>query len=303
MTGWRGWLVRLPLALGLAACTASPTATSPNNSPAPSKSAASAIAKPPPGPPKINGVTWVTQSTVRGEIAASVAILGNGSAALWLNPRVLKFRFIPGVQYPENSPLLPADTKPSTWVGQFVAAFNGGYKLSDRVGGYFYANTTVQRLQNGYASLVISKQGSMAVGVWGRDFSSTTGLVAVRQNLTPLVVDGRSMAKVTDGIRTWGIPARNQVYVNRSALGQLIDGSLVYVFLHNGRAYDLGRELVHLGVRTAINLDMNGGWPAAFTYSHSGGKVSGRRISSAVFHGPDIYYDRPLKDFVVALPR
>lgn len=295
-------LATVALALGLAGCTSS--AVTPVSTPHTSTPVTARPSSPPPlAPPAIAGVHWTPRVFVHGVAAIYVAYLGSGTAAMWLNPRLLDFRFIPGVQYPENSPLRAIDHHPSTWVPRFVAAFNGGYKLSDGVGGYYYNGQTVLPLRDGLASMVISDSGTLAVGVWGRDFGSRAGLETVRQNLPPLVVDGRSQATPGDGIRKWGIPANNRTYVNRSALGQLLDGTLIYVFAHDVRAYDMGLTLVRLTVRTAINLDMNGGWPAAFTYTHAAGKTVGTRIVATVFHDPSIYFDRPLKDFVVVLPR
>jgi hypothetical protein len=132
---------------------------------------------------------------------------------------------------------------------------------------------------------------------------SLKGLVAVRENLPPLVDQGVAKASPTDGVSKWGIPARHQFNVARSALGNLGDGSLMYVFMLSGTAFDLANELVHLGVRTAIDLDMNRGWPAAFVYRHSTSGTTGTKINPAIAHTADVYFDRPLKDFVVAMFR
>ena len=89
---------------------------------------------------------------------------------MWMNAYALTFRYIPGYQYPEGSPQRSIDHKPSTWVPRMVAAFNGGFHLSDDVGGYFYDGQTVKRLRPGLASLNITAGGRISVGVWGRWF-------------------------------------------------------------------------------------------------------------------------------------
>jgi hypothetical protein len=257
-----------------------------------------------PIPPVIPGVVWHRAAlNAAGVATVYLAQLGLGRTAMWLDPTRLRFRFIPGVQYPENSPLRPIDYMPSTWVPLMAAAFNGGYKLSDGVGGYFYAGTTVAPLRVGLAAMFVGTNGSLRVGVWGRDVKSLKGLVAVRENLPPLVDQGVAKASPTDGVSKWGIPARHQFNVARSALGNLGDGSLMYVFMLSGTAFDLANELVHLGVRTAIDLDMNRGWPAAFVYRHSTSGTTGTKINPAIAHTADVYFDRPLKDFVVAMFR
>ncbi len=55
---------------------------------------------------------------------------------MWMNPDLLRFRYIPGTAYPEGSPKRPQDRRPSTWVPRMVAAFNGAFHLKDRAGGY-----------------------------------------------------------------------------------------------------------------------------------------------------------------------
>jgi hypothetical protein len=59
--------------------------------------------------------------------------------------------------------------------------------------------------------------------------------------------------------------------------------------------------MVPLGVRTAIDLDMSRGWPAAFVYWHTNSVTSGAKINHAIANTVNIRYDRRLKDFVVSL--
>ena len=64
-----------------------------------------------------------------------------------------------------------------------------------------------------------------------------------------------------------------------------------------GTAFDLANELVHPGVRTVIDLDMNRGWPAAFVYRHSTSTTTGTKINPAIARTADVSFDRPLEDF------
>lgn len=243
------------------------------------------------------GYAW---SAGPGSSGVQVATLrGGGTSLLWMDPTRVRFRLVPGYRYPEGSPSTAADRTPSTWVPRMLAAFNSGYKLSDHVGGYYYLGRTVVPLRAGLASLVVHRNGSLAVGVWGRDIGMTPSTLVVRQNLRPLVVGGVSQASVTDGPRTWGISNGNRPLANRSALGRLGNGSFVFVYAHNVTAATLGRTLVSLGAREAIMLDMNISWPTGFVYSHAGGHVVGRRINHWIVRPPSTYLTRFKKDFIV----
>ncbi len=218
---------------------------------------------------------------------------------LWMDPAFLRFRFIPGFTWPEHSPRTAADHDPRTWVGSMIAAFNGAYKLSDRAGGYYYLGRTVAPLRAGLASMVFSKDGTLKVGVWGRDVQMSPDVLAVRQNLKPIVLDGIAQTRRTDTIRTWGRTITTNPFTNRSALAQLADGTLVFLFVHAADSAMLAKDLVAVGARVAIVLDMNGLWPTGYLYSHHGKTIRGTKINANIVRSPKIYFDTLNKDFVV----
>ncbi len=280
---------------------ASPSAASPSGA-APTGGGSSANGAVDPGslsPP--TGPAW---HAAPGSTAVQVATLPGGDVSLlWMDPARLRFRVVPGYAVPEGGPATRADSTPATWVPGMIAAFDSGYKLSDHVGGYHYLGRTVAPLRSGLASLVIRSDGSLVVGTWGRDLAMTSDTVMVRQNLPPLVLDGVSRASAADGTRTWGISNGNRPRANRSALGRLPDGSLVFVYAHDVTAAGLADVLVSLGVREAIDLDMNISWPTGFVYSHVGGKVVGQKINPHIVRSPSTYLTRFKKDFVVVQAR
>jgi hypothetical protein len=222
---------------------------------------------------------------------------------MWMDPARLRFRVVPGYAVPEGGPATRADSIASTWVPQMVAAFDSGYKLSDHVGGYYYLGRTVSPLRDGLASLVTHTDGSLTVGTWGRDVSMTADTVMVRQNLRPIVLDGIAQARASDGPRVWGISNGNRATANRSALGRLPDGSLLFVYAHDVTAASLARVLVSVGVVEAIDLDMNVSWPTGFVYSHAGGRTVGAKINPHIARPPSTYLSWFKKDFVVVSAR
>jgi len=218
---------------------------------------------------------------------------------MWMDPAHLRFRYVPGTQVPEGSPATAADSNPTTWVPRMLAGFDSGFKLSDHVGGYYYLGRTVAPLRDGLASMVVHRDGTLAIGVWGSDLVMTPDTLMVRQNLPPLVLGGVAQTSPNDRLRTWGLPTHSQPRQNRSALGRLADGSFVFVYAHDVTAPMLASVLVKAGAQMVIALDMNLSWPTGFLYEHKGGQVVGSKISRFATRMPSIYLTRFKKDFVV----
>ena len=184
-----------------------------------------------------------------------------------------------------------------------AAAFNGGFRMSDGVGGYFYNGTMVSPLRRGLASLVVTKTGQLKVMVWGYDIHSTTNVMAIRQNLPPLVWRGVAMTRPSDNEATWGEADHGRWNVIRSAAGMLADGSIVYVYGYNVTPATMAKALVTVHARTAVMLDMNQSWPMGFYYDRpaGGNPPVGHRVLPQVYREPDSYYQQFQKDFIVAL--
>ena len=111
---------------------------------------------------------------------------------------------------------------------QLLAAFNGGFKLSAGAGGYMQEGHVISPLRPGFASLVIDRSGQARIGVWGRGVPAPGEAVySVRQNLVPLVQDGRPTEASADwGL--WGATLGGGADVARSAIGQDAAGDLMY---------------------------------------------------------------------------
>lgn len=254
-------------------------------------------------PPRVVGVAWVPAGElVRGVPAAYVARADHGQVSLlWLDPTLLRFRYVPGTKFPEAGPTQAIDKIPSTWVPRMVAAFNGGFELKDSAGGYYYAGSDVRPLRSGLAAMEVNGEGRLSVGVWGRDLSLSSSTVVVRENLRPLIDLHVSRAVPSDSPSAWGQANGSLIHANRSALAQLDDGSLVFAYGHEVRAWQMGAALVQVHAAEAVMLDMNKSWPGGFTYTHRGAKATGRRIDPAMYHTGSIYLTRFTKDFVVAM--
>ena len=109
----------------------------------------------------------------------------------WMDTALLSARLYSGSKSPGGGPYrYTAPVQPAQAVS-LVAAFNGGFKMADAHGGYYTEGRMIDPLVQGAASLVIYASGRVTVGAWGTDVRMTPDVVAVRQNLVPLVV-GRS---------------------------------------------------------------------------------------------------------------
>ena len=105
--------------------------------------------------------------------------------------------------------------------GRLLAVFNGGFKLSAGAGGYEQEGHLAAALRRGLASLVIDRSGRARIGIWGHGVPAPGEAVySVRQNLPPLVLDGKPAASAADWSR-WGATLGGGKDVARSALGKV----------------------------------------------------------------------------------
>lgn len=173
-------------------------------------------------------------------------------------------------------------------------------------GGYYTEGRVIDPLRAGAASLVIHADGSVDIGKWGRDLSMSPSVVAVRQNLFPLVAGGRPTARAasTDW-QQWGstcgaiscahsVPGIEHQW--RSAAGVTANGALVYV---QGPALDplqLASLLARAGAVRGMQLDINPDWPIFATYDPPGdhapaSAATGRRLLRGTVRGPGTFFE------------
>jgi hypothetical protein len=157
---------------------------------------------------------------------------------------------------------------------QLLAAFNGGFKLSAGAGGYMQEGHVISSLQPGYASLVIDRSGQARIGVWGHGVPAPGEAVySVRQNLQPLVLDGRPAAAAADwGL--WGATLGGGAYVARSAVGQDAAGDLIFAASMSAVPADLASALAGRGARIAMELDINPEWVQLDVARRPGGPLT-----------------------------
>jgi hypothetical protein len=201
----------------------------------------------------------------------------------WMDTSQLAARLYSGSLSPGGGPFkYTAPVAPSA-ASSLVAAFNGGFQMKDAHGGYYTEGRMIRPLVNGAASLVIYANGSVTVGAWGSDVTMTAAVVAVRQNLFPLVAGGSPTARATT--RTWRVwggtcpcgPGRHgSEFQWRSGLGVTTDGALVYVVGPGLDPVMVADLLVRAGAVRGMELDINPSWPvfASFKPATPGGQAT-----------------------------
>ena len=194
----------------------------------------------------------------------------------WMDTRLLSAQLYSGSKSPGGGPYeFSAPVQPAQ-ASTLVAAFNGGFMMNAADGGYYTEGRTVVPLVAGAASLVIYANGSVTVGAWDTDVSMTPDVVAVRQNLVPLVAGGLPTAQATGpDWQAWGatcgvtscsstVPGIENQW--RSGAGVTADGALVYTAGPGLTPLQVAQLLVQAGVIRGMELDINPNWPVFATY-------------------------------------
>ncbi|MHB1928594.1 MAG: hypothetical protein ACYCUG_04065 [Acidimicrobiales bacterium] len=312
--------------------TTATTRPAPATSRPPSRRVGAAVALSPPPPlrpftskgGKAQGVWRPAGRPVDGTAAVfETTLVPPGGAqpagVAWMDTRLLSVRLYSGSVSPGGGPYRYTAPIEPAQAATLVAVFNGGFKMHDANGGYYTEGRMVYPLRAGAASLVIYRDGSVKLGAWGRDVSMTASVVAVRQNLIPLVAGGRptAAAESTDW-QAWGntcgltscassVPGVDHQL--RSGLGISADGALVYAY---GPALDplqLAELLVRAGAVRGMELDINPYWPVFVTYRPPGSKglaapANGHSLLSGGVQGPATFFDPAwARDFVTMSAR
>ena len=191
--------------------------------------------------------------------------------AVWMNQSALKFTLQPGYQQPGGS-WSASDHVTGNALTGLAATFNGGFKIhpDDALGGYYADGRTAAPLVTGKAAEVFYRDGSMRIGVWGADEVMTPQVVAVRENLSPLVSGGRvQVASGAGSSAQWGYTVNSDYYIARSGVGMTAKGDLVYVSGPTLSVHTLAVLLKNAGAVEAMELDINPDWISYMFYSGS----------------------------------
>jgi hypothetical protein len=184
---------------------------------------------------------------------------------------------------------------------RLLAAFNGGFKAIHGGYGMLADGVTILPPLDNMATLALFKNGSVQIGAWGRDFTSTDNIVAFRQNCPLLLDAGVINPHVNDESRKeWGYTVKNLDTTWRSGLGLSQDGRfLIYVAGNSLTVQSLAEALRQAGAYNAMQMDINGFYTRFVTYQDnpksSGYPVIANKLLNEMSGDPALYlhpYDR-----------
>ena len=190
------------------------------------------------------------------------------TSAVWMDPTAFSLQLVPGAREPGGTWAQPPNLG-GALAARAVAAFNGGFRFQDARGGFYLDGRMAVPLQAGAASVVIYQNGSVNVGVWGRDVTMTPQVTAVLQNLVLLVDNGQlSPSASYADTKLWGHTLGANTVVARSGVGITRTGALVYVAGPALTSLSLAESLQRAGAVRAMTLDINPEWVTFNLFEH-----------------------------------
>jgi len=190
-----------------------------------------------------------------------------------------------------------------------VAAFNSGFKLADSRGGYMAEGRVApgHPLVPGRAALIVRTDGSVTVGMWGRDAVAGPDIRAVRENLQLLIDGGREASDLdVNSLANWGWTVKNATLVWRSGVGVDAKGHLIYAAGNGLSVHSLADVLLAAGCVRAMELDINSEWVSFLSYA-SDPSVPGGAVGTKLI--PDMrtssskYFGASDRDFFAVFAR
>jgi hypothetical protein len=112
-----------------------------------------------------------------------------------------------------------------------LATFNGGFMATHGEYGAMAGGTIALPAKPGFATVTMSPEGRVQVGVWGDDIDPAAEYESWRQNARMIIDDGIINNRVYEGsILTWGGNINGNIVTWRSGLGLNEAGDVLYYF-------------------------------------------------------------------------
>jgi Phosphodiester glycosidase len=128
----------------------------------------------------------------------------------------------------------------------------------------------------------------------------------VRQNLRPIVVNGKVPGSVDNNVTTqWGATLGGGYYVWRSGIGITSDKRIVFVYGPALNVRELAELLQRAGAVTAMELDINPDWMSYMYYppGHHPNNPVPKVLLPDQLQPPDRYYTPSGRDFTAVYAR
>lgn len=259
--------------------------------------------------PMVNGSPAMAQTLLSLDPQRSYA----GIALVRIDLSQLQLHAEPGYEEPSHatnvvSALPHMGQTPPSDLAHIVAAFNGGFKAVNGQYGMAVNGVTLLAPQVGLATVVIYKDGHVAIGTWGPDIVPTPDIVALRQNCPPIIEKGQVNPQVYQDVTAlWGNTVGNRDITWRTGLGITQDGRyLIYAVGNATTVETLATALLQAGAYNAMQLDINHPYAHFVTYQSTGNPLSPRvavPLLSQMESNPALYLvPNPRDYFYVTAP-
>ena len=252
-----------------------------------------------PGPVRRHGRPALYTAQWRPDVARpSLAV-----AALWIDHSLTEPVLVAGTRDPTSTGWPWNAQIPAAMRDSVVAAFNGGFRLDDNVGGFWIRGRVGRPLVLGRASLIIRNDGQADVRPWTNALRVQRSIIAVRQNLDLIVDHGR----IEPGIgldkpgHRWSSHFIQAEQTWRSGVGIDRHGNLIYVAGPSLDMRRLAEAMTEVGIVRGMALDLH---PAVVTCnlfvpdaSQPDGLLA-RKLIAGMNRPATRYLQRDQRDFV-----
>jgi hypothetical protein len=175
-----------------------------------------------------------------------------------MDMRQLELDMEAGVEDPKpltgahGSGKIPRDPKV---LSRVVGAFNGAFKTTHGEYGMMVHRRVLLPPKPSSATLVVSEDRRVGLGTWGTDVTIPPDIVSYRQNLEPLVEDGKLLPS---GRTQWGWQlSGTSMMTERSGICVTSTSQLYYLWGDEVSAATLGKAMILAGCSYGMHLDMN----------------------------------------------
>lgn len=167
----------------------------------------------------------------------------------------LDIHLMPGTEEPISSVGLRGRGKiPDKVHPNLVCSFNGGFRTKHGRWGFISGGVTYLPPVKGIATIAVDSQNRVRMGTWGKSWDPKEKYIYLRQNLPPLVEDGKPNEKQ----KYWGGTLGGKTHVWRSAIGMTRDQKrLIYGAGNSLSNQTLAAGMIMAGCDYAMQLDIN----------------------------------------------
>jgi hypothetical protein len=239
---------------------------------------------------------WFRADGAHLPVAAAAALIPQGAD---------RVRLMPGTREPAvGMSSKDGYSVPVRDYSRLVATFNGGFKMHDSHGGWWTKESDAVPLVGGRASAVIDSSGVVRIGEWGKTVRMGPDVVAVRQNLDPVIVGGRIVDGLTGNANgRWGTVRSQFQFTWRSGLGTDALGNLIYVAGNGLTLATLAAAMRQAGIQEGMELDIHAAMVSFDIETPRGGSVANKRLIESMNSPANRYLIDDQRDYFYVVAR